>query len=45
MDSRTTNAHLLKLASTKEIFAAGSRQVLLTLPYTAGTGTVDSIRK
>ncbi len=39
------NVTILELASTKEIFVAGSREVRFTLPYTVGTSGFDSILK
>lgn len=41
----TYNAHALNMASTKEIFVAGSRIITLPLPYTIGTSGQESILK
>ncbi len=41
----TYNTHLLGLASTKEIFIAGAREVRLVLPYTPGTSGLESLLK
>ena len=45
MSSRAYDAHLQKLASTKEIIVAGSRQVRIMLPYTYGTSGYETILK
>jgi len=43
--SSPQNATIHELASTKEIFVAGSREVRFTLPYTVGTSGLESILK
>ncbi len=41
--SSPANKTILELASTKEIFVAGSREVRFTLPYAVGTSGLESI--
>lgn len=43
--SSPANVTILELASTKEIFVAGAREVRFTLPYTFGTSGLESILK
>lgn len=43
--SSPQNVTILELASTKEIFVAGSREVRFTLPYAVGTSGLESILK
>ncbi len=45
MNTRAYSQHLIDLASTKEIFVAGSRVVRLMLPYTVGTSGYESVLK
>lgn len=45
MLNRAYDAHLYNLATTKEVFVAGNRDVTLKLPYTVGTSGLDSVLK
>lgn len=43
--SLSRNLHAIKAKATKELFVAGSRNVILQLPYTPGTSGQESILK
>ncbi len=45
MLNRAYDAHLYNLATTKEVFIAGKRDVTLKLPYTVGTSGLESVIK